>query len=265
MSQNETPPVRALPSATVVVVRDSDRGPELLFVKRRAGDAFGDSYTFPGGVVDDDESNAHALCDGRTAEEADAILNVTEGGLDYYSAAIRELFEETSILVARNKQGEWPNHNAELQQMRVKVDQAKMGWSHFLRELRLRIACDALHYFAHWETPLQLPKRWSTRFFLAENPPGQDCRHDGGELTDSRWLTAAEATARGRDGRMKIPFPTMMTAKTLSKFDSVKSLLDWAQTQAEQGIDRILPVMRIDDDKPRIVLPGDPEYPAGNA
>ena len=33
--------VEPLPSSTVVVVRDSDRGPEMLLVRRRAGDAFG--------------------------------------------------------------------------------------------------------------------------------------------------------------------------------------------------------------------------------
>ncbi len=57
-------PVPALPSATVVLLREADGLPELLMVKRRAGDAFGDSYAFPGGVVDHDESDAHGLIDG---------------------------------------------------------------------------------------------------------------------------------------------------------------------------------------------------------
>ena len=69
-------PVPALPSATVVMLREHDGAPELLMVKRRAGDAFGDSYAFPGGVVDHDESDAHGLIDGRSEDEASSILNI---------------------------------------------------------------------------------------------------------------------------------------------------------------------------------------------
>ena len=98
MTQDNPVPTR--PSATVVLLRESDQRPELLMVKRRAGDAFGDSYAFPGGVVDHDESDAHGLIDGKTAGEADAMLQIAADGLDYYSAAIRELFEETGILLA---------------------------------------------------------------------------------------------------------------------------------------------------------------------
>lgn len=38
---------------------------------------------------------ARSFCFGITADEADTMLNVAEGSLDFYSAAIRELFEET--------------------------------------------------------------------------------------------------------------------------------------------------------------------------
>ena len=89
------------PSSTVVVFRDSDRGPELLLVKRRSGDAFGDAYTFPGGVLDDDEYLARELCSGLDAEETNSLLGLKEGGLDYFNAAVRELFEETGVLLAQ--------------------------------------------------------------------------------------------------------------------------------------------------------------------
>jgi len=261
MSRKKSQPVRALPSATIVVIRDADRAPEILLVKRKAGDAYGQSYTFPGGVVDADESNAHRLCDGRTADEANAILRVSHGGLDYYSAAIRELFEETSILLARDPSGNWPKYSTELQELRTKVDRAELAWSDFLQEQGLQIACDALHYFAHWETPLQLPKRWSTRFFVAVAPPGQEARHDGTEVTDSRWLPGAAALACGRDGSMKLPHPTIQTLQQLAGFDSVDTLLEWARSQAREGVVRIRPALRLQDGETRIMMPGDPDYP----
>lgn len=229
-------PVPALPSATVVLLREADGAPELLMVKRRAGDAFGDSYAFPGGVVDHDESDAHGLIDGRSAEEAAAILDVPENALDYYSAAIRELFEETGILLARTNDGEWVTVTDDLQELRVEVDKSRLAWSEFLETQGLRIACDALHYFAYWQTPLDQHKRWSTRFFLAETPPNQDASHDSSEVTDIVWLRAEEALAGAREKRMKLPQPTKRNLKDMSKFRSIDNLKHWADVKVQEGI-----------------------------
>ena len=234
-------PVTAKPSATIVVLRDGSGTLELLLVKRRAGDAFGSSHTFPGGVVDDDETASHAYSQRRTRDEANAILSVAEGGLDYYSAAIRELFEETGILLARNSTGDWSQGSSDLTVLRKRVDLGELPWSEFLKQQGLLMASDALHYFAYWETPLSLPKRWSTRFFLAESPPGQDATHDGSELTDSRWIRASDALALGREGGLKLPMPTEKTLESLSEFDTVGDVIDWAQAELNQGIERILP------------------------
>ena len=249
-------PVPAKPSATIVVLRESSSGPEILLVKRRAGDAFGESYTFPGGVVDDDEAASHEFTHGKTADEANSELSVDQGGLDFFSAAIRELFEETGILLARDATGEWFHYGPNVHVLRKEVDQGLLPWSDFLRDQELRMASDALHYFNYWETPLSLPKRWSTRFFLAVLPPGQDATHDGSELTDCRWIIAADALALGRDGGMKLPIPTISTLKSLSVFDSVGDVLDWAQDRMTQGIGKILPDEKISDGKKTYVAPG---------
>ena len=133
MSQNNRSSVPAKPSATIVIVRESSSGTELLLVRRRAGDAFGDNYAFPGGVVDDDESLSHAYSQGRTIDEANAILGVENGGLDYYSAAIRELFEETGILLARDSTGDWFRSDPTVDGLRKDVDQGALPWSDFFR------------------------------------------------------------------------------------------------------------------------------------
>ncbi len=234
-------PVAAKPSATIVVLRDGSNGLELLLVKRRAGDAFGENFTFPGGVVDDDEAASHDYSQQRTRDEANAILSVSDGGLDYYSAAIRELFEETGILMARNSTGDWCQDCTDLNVLRKKVDLGELPWSEFLNQQNLLMASDALHYFAYWETPLSLPKRWSTRFFLAVSPPGQDATHDGSELTESRWTSASDALAHHREGSIKLPFPTRKTLASLSDLNSIGEAIDWAQAKLTQGIERILP------------------------
>ncbi len=260
MTQDNPVPPRA--SATVVLLRERDQYPELLMVKRRAGDAFGDSYAFPGGVVDHDESDAHGLIDGRTADEADAMLQLSEDGLDYYSAAIRELFEETGILLARDARGNWAADSAELQELRISVDKGCLPWSAFLHNQGLRLACDALHYFAHWETPLDQPKRWSTRFFLAETPGGQDASHDGSEVTDIRWLTATEALAGARSSEMKLPFPTIRNLENLMHCDSVDQMFDWAKSRVREGIIKLRPIRIRQNGKSKWVVWGDDGYPS---
>ncbi len=184
-------------------------------------------------------------------------MGVENGGLDYYSAAIRELFEETGILLARDSTGDWFRSDPTVDGLRKDVDQGALPWSDFLQKQGLHMASDALHYFAHWETPLNLPKRWSTRFFLAELPCGQDATHDGSELTDARWILAAEALQLGREGGMKLPIPTKSTLESLSNFDSIAEMLDWAKTRMSQGIERILPDKVLSAGRTKYVIPGD--------
>lgn len=260
MTQDNSVPAR--PSATVVLLREGEQNPELLMVKRRAGDAFGDSYAFPGGVVDHDESDAHGLIDGKTAGEANAVLEVSGDGLDYYSAAIRELFEETGILLARDIKEEWASDSPQLQALRVEVDKGRVPWSAFLKTQGLRLACDALHYFAHWETPFDQPKRWSTRFFLAEMPTTQDATHDSSEVTDIRWLSASRALAASRDGSMKLPFPTIRNLENMSDIASMEELIEWANSKVHEGIVKLRPIRIQRSGKSKWVVWGDDGYPA---
>ena len=262
MSQNE--PATPRPSSTVVVVRSAVGKPEVLLVRRRAGDAFGESYTFPGGVIDPDETAAHAVCSGMSADDANAVLGVANG-LDYYSAAIRELFEETGILLARTKDGDWPADTSVFAEQRVAVDRCELPWPQFLREEDLCMAVDALHYFAWWITPVVAPKRWTTRFFAAELPPGQDAEHDGRELTDSRWLTADDALALDRAGDLVLPQPTRRNLDLLKGFGTVQPLLEWAGNRHTEGITHICPIQVFVEGQELYPIPGDPHYPESAA
>lgn len=253
-------PATPRPSATVVVAREGGDAPEILLVRRRAGDAFGNAYTFPGGVIDHDEANAQILCDGRSAAEADSILGASDG-LDYYCAAIRELFEETGILLARDAAGNWPRDPGKYSAQRSAVDRGELAWPDFLRSEGFCMAIDALRYFAWWVTPVNSPKRWTTRFFATELPPGQRAEHDGKELTDSRWLTAKDALALRLAGEIKLPQPTRRNLGLMADFESVEALLDWAASRSLAGIPRICPVQVFVDGKELYPIPGDPHYP----
>ena len=77
-----------IPAATVVIMRDSESGIELLMLRKNSKVAFGGMWVFPGGKID----------------ETDRVIN-SDGSLDELatatSAAARETFEEAAISVSQ--------------------------------------------------------------------------------------------------------------------------------------------------------------------
>lgn len=253
-----------LPSATVVLLRDGDDGPEVLLVLRHARASFGASYVFPGGVHEPADRGAGPHCDGLDDATASRRLNLPAGGLRYYSAAIRELFEETGILLAcRAGDDGAPLMLADnaFEDWRQGVHSGDVQWTDFLARFGLRLACDELHYFAYWVTPRCRPKRFTTRFFAAALPAGQHASHDGAELTDSCWLTPDAALQAARSEDLTLPPPTRATLEELRRFDSTAAVLAWAGECQAAGVNCILPAMLDAGGRTRIVLPGEPDYP----
>jgi len=232
-------------------------------VQRHATAAFGESYAFPGGLVDSDDRMVHSHCSGLTASAANNALKMADNALDYFSAAVRELYEESGVLLARGTDGAWafaqrPTLRAEL---REELLAGTRKWSELLQEYDLRLACESLHYVGHWETPLKLPKRFSTRFFVAAMPTGQRARYAPGELTDGRWLSAEKMLSLTRENALRVPYPTLKNLQYIAQYASLTELLKWAGARAARGIERIRPETIEVDGKLRAVLRGDPGYP----
>ena len=219
------------PSSTVVLVRDASDAPEVFMVKRHERSSFGSAYAFPGGVLEPADSKVHSFCTGVTASDADRQLDVAGGGLDYFSAAVRELFEESGVLLGGTDLSEQA-----LDAARTALNDHSLGWDRFVEENNIVMPCDRLRYFSFWITPEGLPKRYSTRFFLAELPAGQSALHCGGELTDSCWMQAAQVLDAHRDKTMQVHYPTRKTLERVAQFDSTVELLAWASRCAEKGV-----------------------------
>lgn len=248
------------PSASVLLARDAQPFPEFLMVRRRAGDAFGDSFAFPGGVIDANEANSNADCRGRTEEEVNALFNLNDG-LSYYTAVIRELFEETGILLAEEVSGGALPDIDTLEKSRRLLNDGVLPWSDFLREHSLCMCGEQLHYFAYWETPTDQPKRWSTRFFLAQAPGDQLATHDGNEVTDHQWQSASDSLNGWQDGSFPMPLPTVRILRTLVDQTTVQALLDWADEKAATPIEKIRPKRVPGTSGRRYAIKGDPDYP----
>jgi 8-oxo-dGTP pyrophosphatase MutT (NUDIX family) len=163
------PPVEPRPAATVLVVREGDPW-ELLMVHRPGGADFAPgAYVFPGGAVHKED---RAWPD------------------EIAGAAVRETFEETGILLARN--GKRFAEDAELAGLRAAIEQGA-SFPEAMDGQGLEPAFDELVVFARWVTPAQLRRRFDTRFFLARLPSGQTIRPQAGEVTDWRWVSPRSA------------------------------------------------------------------------
>lgn len=246
----------ARPSSTVVLVRGAAQDPELFMVRRHEKSSFGAAYAFPGGVLDSEDAAVHEFCTGISLLEADAHLGVRANGLDYYSAAIRELFEESGVLLAAVD-----GVDEDLGAVRDGLNCGAEDWSDFVTRNQLGLLCDKLYYFSHWITPQAQEKRYSTRFFLAEMPPGQHAVHCGGELTDSCWITAHDMLEAGRAGKAQLHFPTIKTLESIARHKTLDALIEWASACVQWGVTTMLPAIITRDGEKEIVLPGDRDYP----
>ncbi|MFI5283342.1 MAG: NUDIX domain-containing protein [Candidatus Dormibacterales bacterium] len=164
-------PVTPRPSATVLLTRG--RQPwELLLLRRPGGADFAPgAYVFPGGTV----------------QTGDATW-----GDEIRGAAVRELFEEAGILLARRGRGFAGGRHCE----RVRELVAQGGtFAAALGRLDLVPAFDRLVLFTRWVTPAVLRRRYDARFFLARVPAGQAVRPQEGEVTDWLWTSPERALA----------------------------------------------------------------------
>ncbi|MBP7661504.1 MAG: MBL fold metallo-hydrolase [Burkholderiaceae bacterium] len=247
----ETRPLRT--AATVVVMRDSPSGIEVLLLRRaERGDHSSGAWVFPGGVLDAQDRDCAAFCGTLDDAAASASMGLTEGGLDYYVAAIRECFEEAGLLLASGADGHLLSLageiGTEMGPWRSRLHRGEATMAQFCSHFGLTLATDRLAYFSRWVTPAIRAKRWDTRFFFAIAPTEQESAHDEIELVEQLWLTPADAIARSES--LKLLNPTRYTLETLSGFATTAEMMAHARTPRTVA----LPMPRIADG-PQGMLP----------
>src|SRR4029077_18343412 len=84
----------------------------------------------------------------------------------------------------------------------------------------------ALHVFSHWITPVGMPRRYDTWFFVAEAPDGHAYAHDDGETVASIWIRPLDALDAADRGELELIFPTRKNLEALSRFETASQLLD---------------------------------------
>lgn len=156
--------VEIRPAATVILLRDRD-GLEVLTQRRSHAMAFAPgAYAFPGGAlepIDYQSPDAHK------------------------AAAVRELSEETGLLVAQ----------------------------------------ETLHLWAHWITPPGRTRRFDTLFYVAAAPSNSEVTLVDAESEAHLWISPQGLLAKYDADEVTMLPPTYITLRELSEFNSTAEVL----------------------------------------
>jgi 8-oxo-dGTP pyrophosphatase MutT (NUDIX family) len=113
--------------------------------------------------------------------------------------------------------------------------------------------------FSHWITPTEVPVRFDTHFYLALAPPHSKPRPDGFETVEAAWWEPAAALQAHRAGTLSLVFPTIKQLELLVGFESSEEAIERSR---DKPVEPILPKVIGEGTDQRIVLPGEPGYPA---
>ncbi len=208
--QREPVPTRA--AATVLLMRDTNEGPELLMTRRSASAGFAPgAYVFPGGGIDPADADSHSIAARRPTQTA---LHLTQA-----IAAIRESFEELGVLLARHADGRFAG------QADIAAMDRRAPFARQCRARGLTLAAEQMFVLAHWITDRDLPRRFDVPFLVARMPGGQEPQADESEQFEPVWVRPADALARHEAGSFFMIFPTIRTLERLRRFDSVDAVL----------------------------------------
>lgn len=230
-------PVEARPAATVVLLRDTQAGSmEVLLMRRHRRSGFvPGAWVFPGGRVDPADAavglheRIRGLPDPARPEPA------------FWAAALRELFEETGVLMAREADGAWSPDaagSAPHESLRQRLMEDELGLLDVVERLGVGPDARRMVHIAHWVTPVVERRRYDTHFFAAALPNGRTEMVDRREMTEAAWLEPAAALERFEAGTLPMVFPTVKTLEALAPFQTTDAVLDAFR---ERSVQRVLP------------------------
>lgn len=190
--------VRPRNAATLILVRQTARQPEILMGRRARGhDFMPGKWVFPGGRVDRGDFSAPAASE--LDPEVEAKLQLTAPRRRTLPralamAAIRETWEEVGLMLAT----------------RAPARPAAGPWRGFV-EAGALADLSALRFIARAITPPMIGKRFDARFFMAEASAllSQERAQGSGELDEIAWIPIADV------GNFDLPNVTKFVVKEL--------------------------------------------------
>lgn len=118
---------------------------------------------------------------------------------------------------------------------------------------------EELVLFSRWITPEVISTRFDAWFFLALAPAHTPPKPDGVEVVEAAWFEPRAAIEAFDEKNIVLAFPTLSQLHSLLPFATSEDAL---AAHREAKIEPILPKVLGSKDDHRVVLPGDPDYPA---
>lgn len=254
---NSETPVTPEPAATVMLLRDGENGLQVFMVVRNKAIKFASgAVVFPGGKVDDEDADPRFLPHTQGAQD------LTDGERALRIGAIREVFEETGVLLAR-KRGEHVTlsgaaASAIETRYRARLLAGDVNFITIVTSEDLELLAGDMVRYAHWVTPRVRPIRFDTHFYLMALPPGQSPNHDGEESVASLWMTADNAKAEMNAGGYAAMAPTHLNLGKVGRHASVADALAAARSATVVTVE---PQVREEEDGTRTVhIPAEADY-----
>ena len=258
------PVVVPRPAATVMLLRDTEAGPQVFLQRRVKAMKFAPSFTvFPGGGLDDRDAGvgaAHWFGPGPSwwGQRFGCDPDMAAG---LVCAAVRETFEECGVLLAgpigapstgvpRLDAAKLAAARAELVDRRAALPDVLAGNGWVLR-------ADLLRPWSNWITPELEPRRYDTHFFVAELPVGQHADARTTEVTEASWYRPADALLAWRAGDIQLLPPTWISLEQIAQLPDTAAVLAAGETRK---ITPLLPKARREGDDLVISLPGELGY-----
>ncbi len=219
------PHVEPKDAAAVIMLRNPD-DPEVYWIKRSQQLKFmGGFHAYPGGQRDASDSELSvANCDD--ADQAAMMV-----------CAVREIFEETGILLARGVENV---RQTKLTELREEVESGRVKFTEIFQRENLSIDADLLLEAPRWVTPPPAPKRFDTRFFVAWVPHCADGLQLAsvieGELESGEWNRPVEAVNKWRDGEVILASPVLSPLLEMEK--GVEAFVERLHQFSHDGFER---------------------------
>ncbi|EFQ99745.1 hypothetical protein MGYG_02758 [Nannizzia gypsea CBS 118893] len=218
--------VRIIPHVILI----SPQNEVLLLHRVKTSSSFPSAHVFPGGNISAQDGNFPPA--GRPDSHDD--------GIHYRRAAIREMFEESGILLARNKHtGQLVKLSpTEREEGRHAIHMNEITFDEWLKTIDMEAVPDTelLIPFSHWITPAKNARRFTTQMYIYFLPPANGTSSDiakpglsseeaqvptsdgGVEITEAQFLPASEWLRRAKTDEVIMFPPQVLLLSFVAQF-----------------------------------------------
>ncbi len=191
-------PLKPRPASSVVLLRDTAVGTETYLTYRRGESPLG-IIGFPGGSIEESDDDPVEWFGPTPAAWAKALgVEDHHVARRHVLAAIRELFEETGVLLAGPDASSMVEGTTgrEWMKARESINEGETSFAEILNRRGLGVRTDLLKPLSHWISPDFAHRRFDTHYFATAQPVNQEPTILASKGIWGEWRWAAQEIER---------------------------------------------------------------------